>query len=276
MKISRLLPILIALIFSHTAAQEQKRPEWLDKPWELRYLLFVSDVDAFNTKLRSAQRANTNTIISGFEMLSLDASALFTPTDLIRVPRQKAIVTVAIRFDESGNLQASNLVSANWTAKEDELSEIMLVDKNTPEDRPYYLASWSQGTGDPRISPAVCKGFDDDRYQKGWDLSDIFGGFGCREWTAQLHDSKRPYIDVTSYSTDGSFIGEFVGWSRFADPKKPVIGKQGKTWLCLHECPAGEQPGVIKDIRKWTHKHGFPMPKRPPQQPLYPDPDFED
>jgi hypothetical protein len=81
---------------------------------------------------------------------------------------------------------------------------------------------------------------------------------------------------VTSYSSHGNFIGECVGWSRFTDPPKPVIGLHRKTWLCLHDCPSGEKPGVIRNIKAWTAKHQFPMPERAPKQPLDPNSNYKD
>jgi len=163
------------------------------------------------------------------------------------------------------------------SAKRDLLDTLVLINDDSPGARPYDLADWAQGIpGDVTFSPAVCSSTDTRRYEAGWNSDTYTGSFGCREWTAQLYDRDRPYIDVTSYASHGTFIGELVGWSRFDDPPKPVIGRQGKTWLCLHECPAGEKPGVIPNIRIWTTKHGYPMPNRQRKQPLYPNADYQD
>lgn len=80
----------------------------------------------------------------------------------------------------------------------------------------------------------------------------------------------QPYIDVTTtLDKQGkqTFIGNVLGWARFSDPPRPVIGKHGDYWVCLHECPDGEAPGVIPDIRAWTAKRGWPMPKPVPYFP---------
>ncbi len=89
---------------------------------------------------------------------------------------------------------------------------------------------------------------------------------GLVEYTA---NDVQPYINVTTYINLGkadeqTFIGDFLGWARFDDPPRPVIGKHGKYWLCLHECPDGEAPGIIPDIKAWTTKRGWPMPKPVP------------
>jgi len=62
-------------------------------------------------------------------------------------------------------------------------------------------------------------------------------------------------------------IGRFIGWMGFDDAPRPVIGKHGDYWLCLHECPDGEKPGVIEDIVQWTGKRGWPIPKPTPYFP---------
>jgi hypothetical protein len=80
----------------------------------------------------------------------------------------------------------------------------------------------------------------------------------------------QPYIDVTTYhDKEGkkTHIGRFIGWMGFDDAPRPVIGKHGDYWLCLHECPDGEKPGVIADIADWTGKRGWPMPKPTPYFP---------
>lgn len=81
----------------------------------------------------------------------------------------------------------------------------------------------------------------------------------------------QPYIDVTTYHDKlgkKTHIGRFIGWMGFEDAPRPVIGKHGSYWLCLHECPDDEKPGVIADIADWTGKRGWPMPKL---RPYFPD-----
>ncbi|MBX9901413.1 MAG: hypothetical protein K2Y28_11585, partial [Burkholderiaceae bacterium] len=71
------------------------------------------------------------------------------------------------------------------------------------------------------------------------------------------------------------YIRKFLGWARFGD-KKPVIGKHIKTWVCLLDCPNGDKPGIIPDIKKWAKKNGWTIPKPPEKQPQFPDADFMD
>lgn len=80
----------------------------------------------------------------------------------------------------------------------------------------------------------------------------------------------QPYIDVTTYHDKAgkkTHIGRFIGWMGFDDAPRPVIGKHGDCWLCLHECPDGEKPGVIADIADWTGRRGWPVPRPTPYFP---------
>lgn len=80
----------------------------------------------------------------------------------------------------------------------------------------------------------------------------------------------QPYIDVTTYHDKQgkkTHIGRFIGWMGFNEAPRPIIGKHGDYWLCLHECPDGEKPGLIENIAEWTGKRGWPSPKPTPYFP---------
>jgi hypothetical protein len=250
---------------------------WLERPWEIRYVLFAEEIGARQSKIRAARSFNAEQEARGKDSIHLSASALFEPTVTLAVPGGAPIAVVLLAFDRAGRIVNQKGTLGKLSAKRNMLDTLVLIRDDAPGAIPYYLAKWSQGIpGDVTFSPAVCTSDDIRRYEAGWDIEHYAGNFGCREWTAQLYARDQPYIDVTSYSPRGTFIGELVGWSRFEDPPKPVIGRHGKTWLCLHECPAGEKPGVIPDIKAWTAKHGYPMPERPRKQPLYPNADYQD
>ena len=250
---------------------------WLDRPWEIRYVLFAEEAWSMQIDIESGQRFNAERNGHEKEKTHLDATALFKPTRILSVPGGQPIAVVLLAFDRAGHIVGQRNSLGKMSAKRNLIDTLVLIDNDTPGTKSYRLAKWSQGIpGDVTFSPAVCNSEDRYRYLDDWRVTDPSGNFGCREWTSQLYDRDQPYIDVTSWSPRGTHIGELVGWSRFEDPPKPVIGRHGKTWLCLHECPAGEQPGVIPDIKAWTAKHRFPMPERPRKQPLYPNADYKD
>jgi len=82
----------------------------------------------------------------------------------------------------------------------------------------------------------------------------------------------QPYIDITTsmrqlskqIPADHQFLRTTMGWASFDDPVRPVIGNYSGHWICLHECPDGEKPGLIKDIKAWVNKRGWPLPKTVP------------
>lgn len=264
-----------------TANVTQRRDssrEWIERQWEIRYILFVGNGSSIGTRVRLARELNAAPDKAGREKVYLDAEEMFEPTAAFEVAGSERLAAVLIMFDPVGHITSKNARLRAFTAKRSMLGRIVLTFAGSTTKRGYRLAEWSQGIpGDVSFSPAVCTPPDGARYEDGWEKDDYYdGSFGCREWTAQLYDRERPYIDVTSYAKHGSFIGNFVGWSRFADPHKPVIGRQGKTWLCLHDCPVGEQPGVISNITRWAEKHRYPVPTPPPTQPIYPNSNYKD
>lgn len=250
---------------------------WLERPWEIRYALFAEEASMVRSGIAQSRKFNAEQVARGEEKIYLGAQALFETTTTFTVPGARPVSVMLLKFDEVGRVVNHKGMLGRMSAKRTRLDRLVLVQNDTPDPNPYHFAYWAQGIpGDVTFSPAACSSDDSHRYESGWDVENYIGNFGCREWTAQLYDRKQPYIDVTSYARHGAFIAALTGWSRFEDPPKPVIGKQGKVWLCLHECPRGEKPGVIPDIRAWTTRHGFPMPVRPSKQPLYPNADYMD
>lgn len=250
--------------------------QWLKRPWEIRYVLFVDSVRGMNSSVKLTGAANAAPDKPGRKTLYLDAEEMFELTATFNVPGEDPVATVVISFDAAGRVTGPNKRLSQFVAKRSLIDSLVLVRDGAPHERPYYFADWSQGIpGDVSVSPAVCDVTDTHRYEDDWNSDGYTGNFGCREWTAQLYQTDQPYINVTSYTGHGNFIGEFVGWSRLTDPAKPIIGQHGKTWLCLHECPAEEKAGIIPDISAWTAKHRYPMPARPSKQPLYPNRDYD-
>ena len=276
-----LVMLLAALTLSALPAQAAGAPSrsrvWLERPWEIRYILFAEQARRLRSEISVSRQINAEKEAPGKEKIYLHAAALFKPTAMLDVPGEEPVAVVLLAFDHAGHIVNQQGALGSMSAKRNMLNDLVLARDDAPGARPFYFADWAQGIpGDVTFSPAVCSSDDRRRYETGWDSDSYTGSFGCREWTSQLYARDQPYIDVTSYSPRGTHIGESVGWSRFEDPPKPVIGRHGKTWLCLHECPAGEKPGVIPNIKAWTAKHGYPMPERPRKQPLYPNADYQD
>ena len=251
--------------------------EWFNRPWIYRYILFVDSVSGAQESMRLAKRINMLAEQGGKDNVYLDGDALLTSPIVLVAPGATPLALNLVTFDNKGHVTGRDTFLSQLTGKITIINRLVLVREDAIGEKPFYLAEWSQGIpGDVSFSPALCTILDSHRYGNRWKSGRARGDFGCREWTAQLYRWEQPYIDVTTYTRHGNFIGEFLGWSRFEDAPKPVIGMHGKHWLCLHECPAGEMPGVIDDLRAWTRKHNFPMPVRPKSQPEYPDSHYQD
>jgi hypothetical protein len=86
------------------------------------------------------------------------------------------------------------------------------------------------------------------------------GLFYCNDWSRQLANPDRPWIDVTSYEKHGPRVRKFQGYGLFG-VTKPVVGKHYKTWICFADCPDGKT-GPISDIKAWSKQYRLPVENR--------------
>jgi len=204
-------------------------------------------------------------------------------------PEGKAVVL--IEFDQEGFVISPNNHSGPLRGRLNRIRYLVLSEGEGLTDKIYALAEWFTGRDEDTpldVTPAFCS----DSFEMPSPFSTenkyyIYGnlfkpeagdklGFGCREWAYQLHSTDRPYIDVTTYGPrskrfpHGTYINDFIGWSTFG-VKKPVIGKHADTWYCLHECPSGDQPGKIDNIKLWAAGNGWKPPKPPTRVPTFTD-----
>lgn len=246
---------------------------WINRAWEIRYIIEVLDNISLQVSQEESQSQRTQ---NGGPDRYQSFESLVSPQSSIAVRPGDFRHILALEFGRAGKLLTKHNASVQLYGRRSITDGIALAG----EDVPYAVAEWFHGLhgAGTEFAPAVCDVGDMlNRYQDDWDSDDYrYGNFGCREWTHQLYASNSAYIDVTSYSRFGASIGRFVGWARFTDPHRPVIGKNGKRWYCLYECPPGERPGPIADIKTWTKRHGFPMPRGPHKQPEFPDRNYSD
>ncbi|HEY0062017.1 MAG TPA: hypothetical protein VGC21_07845 [Telluria sp.] len=250
--------------------------------WLIRYFIHVDDFSSLKIgqevveeKLHAEQeRGETRTV--------LPFHHLFVPKIAVRLPPINFAIQelgiVQIEFDRGGRVTTGNTIGAELRGEFDDRNYLLLVPQRSASGPPYRLADRFRGWSDPmrEFTPAFCAGGDSVRYRKR-HANAVFGitdNFGCREWSYQLLDETRPYIDVTSYERKESVMREFYGWAPFDGPRKPVIGMHNSMWVCLLDCPQGAAPGIIPDIAKWCRENGYPIPKRPKKNPMFPDADF--
>ncbi len=278
--------------------------DWIDRPWEYRYLLYVELVEPFEKGAKS-QDFSSLPSDKGLQLLWMPGP--FSPTWLIQWTDKKdnkyvddtfAVLRIDVKQDRT--VTTPNRWGLPLEARLNVREDIVLAPKVAKPEKIVRFAEFFMGTyaaSDTRYSPTMCSTLfgdnTDPRELSGRYVDKYFnpisdGYFGCREWAAQLYDPDRHYIDVTSYANAVDFekpivksgprkgyyplkkplryapeIKHFIGFSRFEDPPKPVIGNHQGQWLCLNDCPGGETPAKIADIKAWATKYGWPVPQPP-------------
>lgn len=285
------LPVLTMAAAAEAPRQAASRT-WFGRVWEFAYFIKIDTPDKFGRLKRLSLKD-----IANKDFGYLYPEAVFPKTVAIQTnPNEiqtanRAIGALVIEFDPKGD--GDVLTPHEWpqklTAHITDIETIVIASGDGSEDVLFQLGKWQMANSyyESPFSPGICGSFDRRisygtwRYQKNFaaDRYDSDGNFGCREWGYYLYDPEIPYIDVTSYGKDKlgtySYIRPTQGWRRFTDDPKPVIGKHGKVWVCLHDCPNGEVPGIIPNIRLWAARNGWPEPKRPKKLPMFPEPDYK-
>jgi hypothetical protein len=317
--------VVMAFIPSRIAYAEAYDPNWynwLQYPWEVRYVLLASG--RYQDRFDMSHRRNQKKDIKGSPDFR-DYEELFRPVfpfkdegfskDFVGANGDEfnnnygELGVQIVEFDRNGKVLTANRSLQPLTGRQVLDGErvrvaSLVAGEGKSGDYWFLLGDWFEGfpSGDGKeFAPALCHpNWDDGRYAlnsseryfhperkfKRKTVEESIGLFGCREWGYQLYHRPvafglqerpggRPYIDVTSYGGkrgEKTRIGDFLGWAGFDDPPRPVIGKHGKYWVCLHECPDGEKPGLIPDINAWVSKRGWPLPK---PMPSFPDSRFK-
>ena len=267
------------------------RIEWLGRPWELRYILYVTD--DWQSDVRVMKKI---TETKGPTELDRQWDEHFTPQTLFPSRNKWAqpgegLSAVLIEFDQDGRVKTPHSFGSPLFGKIDRLLYVTLTPGDYVKQPRFDFGEWFMGLGDisTHWAPGLCGvktmpspfAKTDTSYLYGpvFELNLSADTFGCREWAYQLQNPSRPYIDITSYlrkkddpNGSGTYVREIFGWSRFSDPAKPVIGKHEADWYCFHECPGGDKPSLIPDIKAWAKKNGWNEPKRPTRIPVFPDP----
>lgn len=276
------IPLLLAYLSSSTMAASNEDPSriWIGRPWEFRYIMRIESPHDYERWHEFGQKELNKHDVNAYQDLEpifpLTAS-ISTDLEEGALKGDRAIGAVLITFNEQAEVTSTYTWPHKLIGHLNRIRDLVLAPGNGPLDMQFLLGKWYTGRSDAEIEyiPAICSMEDmDERYKKGFSAKSYStdGNFGCREWGYYLQNDKIPYIDITSYAKDKStYIRPVIGWGRFDVPPKPVIGKHGKVWVCLHECPNSEAPGIIPDIAVWAKKHGWPLPKPPKKLPMFPD-----
>lgn len=290
------LSLVLSLCLRSAFAANDEDPSriWIERPWEYRYAIFIESPSEYASWNEFEQKDNANSKEINFYRLEplfpLSVSILTDPEE--GRGADKAIGAIVVQFDKDGQVLTPNDLSLNLRGRMSRLFNIFLSAGDKLDSWWFLLGEWYTGQSGYELAytPAICHSSEvprfyssatAGRYMKGFKPSSLStgGSFGCRKWSYYLQSDKYPYIDVTSYGKGQfgpySYIRPILGWGRFDIPPKPVIGKHGKVWVCLHECPNGEAPGIIPDIKAWAKANAWPVPKPPKKQPMFPDREFK-
>lgn len=288
--------LLLAIIWGSGFAQEEQiRPRfrWIDRPWEYRYLFQVKQMyiqkHLAESSAKDIQKGDVSRDVFGYFDPTL---ALTVPVNSANSDDTFAITRIDVAKDRT--VTTPNTAGLTLTARLNDIEYIVFTHSAEHPEFTIHFGKFFMGTfaaADPRYSPTICSGLfgdslspnDSGRYVVG-SKPGSDGYFGCREWAAQLYDSNRPYIDVTSYEMSedysqdkikkgkrkgkyplipATYVRPFIGFSRYQDPPKPVIGNHKGTWACFNDCPDDDAPGIIPDIQAWVARHHWPMPTKP-------------
>ena len=278
---------------------------WIDRPWEYRYLLYVSTQSDFDLDAKGGGSIARGQPLTQYPPNNFKESwqiVLPTPS-----PHFEGAWSV-LRLDSNKDRHITNPSrnGQHYISRLNKIKRIVLVPDIPNPDHIIEFGIFAQESADANdfsaftpsgngamYTPTICLQNVGDKIHllansdrnivddSGFTLT---GVFGCREWATQLYDINRPYIDVTSYQTeydtrlskikkgkrkgkyplmDVTYVHSFIGFSRFQDPPKPVIGQHAGQWLCFNDCPNGDAPGLIADIKAWAGKQGWSVPERP-------------
>lgn len=257
-------------------------------PWMLRYVLKIDTPYFFDIRATRGRKKLSNPKPGQIQEIEAIAGRVKTYVVENRaLEREQVFSTLLLEFDHSGTV----ISRLDWPYRlEGEVDQegAMLLDDASAKAMKFGIGQWDEGgRSEARpYAPVLCSPEDEQRYWPGFKPSSVSGNFGCREWGYYLKNPKMPYIDVTTYQLEtdrttksarrarsvvSAMIKPVIGWGRFDIPPKPVIGRHGDSWFCLHDCPDGDLPGYIPNIKSWLARHHWPMPVVPKKMPLFPD-----
>ena len=278
-------------LLPQAATAGDRRVEWLERPWDLRYILYVTD--RWQINLRVSKKLSEK---AGSESLDRHWEPLFSPKEFFHsrgkwAEPEDGLSVVLIEFSTDGRVKTPHTFGIPLYGKMDRIQYIALSPGDYAKQVRFNLGEWFMGLGEVSIhwAPGLCTSSAMPSPTRETDSSYLYGPafraslgrptVGCREWAYQLGSPTRPYVDITSYFNKkqdhdgaGAYIYPIMGLARWNDERKPIIGTHEHVWYCFHDCPEGDKPGLIPDIAAWARKNGWPMPKPPTRIPVFPDP----
>lgn len=259
-------------------------------PWPVRYVLKIDTPYFFDIRAMRGRKKLASPVAGQAQEIEAITDRVKTyVVETRQLEREQVFSTLLLEFDREGRLTTPVEWPRKLVAHFDDEDSLVLNDERAGAPV-FVLGAWELGTdaASRRFSPALCSAEDEQRYAPGFVPSTVSGGFGCREWSFAQQSTKLPYIDVTSYQQEAdksakpdrrgriptrvvATIKPALGWGSYAVNPKPVIGRHGDSWFCLHDCPDGDLPGYIPNMKSWLARHKWPVPAVPRSMPVFPD-----
>ncbi|MYN37820.1 hypothetical protein GTP55_00370 [Duganella sp. FT109W] len=125
---------------------ERNQHDWLERDWEVRYLLFVGPEKDRAQDYREARRMNARFARKGSTYPRLHGGVLMRNATTFPTPKRPAIATILISFDAEGNVTGGDNDLRGFTGRLSFNDLIMLVPPDYPATKPYALPylRWSQ------------------------------------------------------------------------------------------------------------------------------------
>ncbi|MEM8515485.1 hypothetical protein RCH14_004849, partial [Massilia sp. MP_M2] len=111
---------------------------FIDRPWEIRYVLFAEDASLMRAGLAYSQKSNKQQTLRGKQKIYLSASALFEIAATFAVPGEEALGIILLTFDRAGRVVSKKGALSSMSAKRTRLDRLVLIHNDIPDPNPYH------------------------------------------------------------------------------------------------------------------------------------------
>lgn len=272
----RMASICLLLLSAHFSTQTLAAETPQQAAWLMRYVIFVDTESWYQSSVRnSLKKSSKHVYMEGF-----------FPAFLVKARGAKErLAAMHVDFNEQGKVITETMNHVPLLGVLEKIGPAIqsLVIVSIPGQLPNWQIDphvyWERyqnplpgEDGDWNENRTTLCSFDERKRMQAeliaeedgpafkYKLEPEEGIFYCNDWSEQLANPNRPWIDVTSYEKRGPRVRKFQGYGLFG-VTKPVVGKHYKTWICFADCPDGK-PGPIADIKAWSKQYGLPVENR--------------
>jgi hypothetical protein len=228
------LPVAFLFLYIGTGLASEQTSLQTDSQHKMDWIFKSLVRDAGNEHSASEKKPDGNCPQSGLLTYNFKPTFVFTK----KVPSDE-FATYELTFDKAGQvIEPATGVVTNWYAElqqvKNNIARVVLKKKNCSQEIEFgYYNTKTQ-----RLCDEMEKTLPS--HKKSRVNSKDFDA--CIDWAKYLNSPKAKEIDVTIDSQDefGNSPSSFLGFTRFKDVQKPIVGKDQSTWYCFANCKAGK------------------------------------